>query len=132
MLLQSVRASLCARKDARRLALAGLLDSRRGAHRLIGLVLHSPRLIRLGILVVHALAEILDALGHVAHQLRNLAASKEQQNHDEYDEPVPDRKGTHIVSLTYSRVAPDLFVFLLCFKHKYVRKMNINPDVLCI
>src|SRR3546814_4765757 len=45
---------------------------------------------------LEALLEGVDALSHVAHQLRNLAAAAEQdQDHRQHDEPVPDTTASH-------------------------------------
>src|SRR5208282_2408123 len=44
----------------------------------------------------HALPEGFDALGDVAHHVRNLAAAAEHQQQDTADDqPMPDTKGTH-------------------------------------
>ena len=51
------------------------------------------------IVVSHALLEALDALGHVAHQFRNLAAAEHQKHDHQNDQPVPNRKRTHCMSL---------------------------------
>ena len=46
---------------------------------------------RLGrVLVGHALLEALDALGDVAHQFGNLAATEQQQDDRKDDQPMPD------------------------------------------
>src|SRR5215470_9873229 len=43
-----------------------------------------------------ALLERLDALGEVAHQLRNLAtAAKQQKTNRQYDDPMPNAHRTH-------------------------------------
>src|SRR5262245_38313573 len=43
----------------------------------------------------HALLERLDALSDVTHQLGDLAASEQQQDHGDHHDPVPDTHGTH-------------------------------------
>src|SRR5271168_1761917 len=45
--------------------------------------------------VLHALLEGLDALGDVTHQVGNLAATKQQQDDCDHDDPVPNAKRTH-------------------------------------
>src|SRR6185437_7882094 len=52
---------------------------------------------RLGVFgIVQALAKALDALRHVAHQIRNLAASAEQEKDDDrQDQNVPNAEATH-------------------------------------
>src|SRR6266550_1703603 len=65
---------------------------RRRRHRLMvnGLGVGLDRLVGL-VLVRKTLLERLDALGEVAHQLGNLAATAEQQEHDgSRDDPVPN------------------------------------------
>src|SRR3546814_5402492 len=48
------------------------------------------------LLFFQALLEGVDALTHVTHQLRNLAAAAEQDQHNgQHDEPVPDTKTSH-------------------------------------
>src|SRR3546814_336823 len=48
------------------------------------------------VLFFQALLEGVDALTHVTHQLRNLAAAAEQDQHNgQHDEPVPDTKTSH-------------------------------------
>src|SRR5690606_36345490 len=89
-----VRASAKSGRRARQ-HLGGLGRLRLGGlHRLVGAMFH--RLGRLArfrfVLVRHALLEALDALGHVAHQLRNLAAAEQEQHDDQHDQPVPDGK----------------------------------------
>src|SRR4051794_6058084 len=42
------------------------------------------------VVVLHALLERLDALRHVAHQIRNLAATEQQQDHCDHQDPVPN------------------------------------------
>src|ERR1700752_4591848 len=48
---------------------------------------------------LHALLEGLDARGDVAHQIRNLAAPKQQQDHCDHDDPVPNAHRTHPATL---------------------------------
>ena len=48
-----------------------------------------------GLVVGHALLEGLDALRDVAHQLGNLAAPEQQQDHGDHHDPVPDTQRTH-------------------------------------
>jgi hypothetical protein len=50
-------------------------------------------------IVLHALLEGLDALRDVAHQVRNLAATEQQQDHCDHDDPVPNAKRTHPATL---------------------------------
>src|SRR4029453_4490912 len=83
-----------------RVLLHGLGRSRTLAH-LRWLVLLGG-LVFLGRLVVlrHALLETLYALGHVAHDRGNLAATTEQQERQgPEDEPVPDAQATHFIPL---------------------------------
>src|SRR3546814_220093 len=47
------------------------------------------------VVVLHALLEALDALGYVTHQPGNAAAAEQQHDHQENDDPVHQRKGTH-------------------------------------
>src|SRR5690606_14033120 len=53
----------------------------------ITLLLVGAMLDRLGLvgIVGHSLAEVLYALGHVAHQLRNLAPAEQEQHHHEHN-----------------------------------------------
>jgi hypothetical protein len=49
-----------------------------------------------GVGLVQPLPKTFDALGHVAHQIGNLAAPAEQENgHDHKDQDVPDAERTH-------------------------------------
>src|SRR5437868_3863013 len=58
------------------------------------------RLDGLCVLVRQALAEALDALGDIAHQLGNLAPTSEEDHHEgSDDEPMPNREGTHSINL---------------------------------
>ena len=47
------------------------------------------------IVIGHAFLEGFDALRDIAHQLGNLAASKQQQHHADDDDPVPNTQATH-------------------------------------
>src|SRR6266702_1932646 len=47
------------------------------------------------VVVLHALLEGLDALRHVAHEIRNLAAAEHQTDHCDHQDPVPNAKRTH-------------------------------------
>src|SRR3984957_15567475 len=53
-------------------------------------------------IVLHALLEGLDALRDVAHQIRNLAATEQQQDDCDHDDPVPNAKRTHPATLQTS------------------------------
>ena len=81
------------RRSGRTLDLA-LGRSRLGVGLMIdGLGVHRLRLG--GVVVGHALLERLDALGDVAHQVGNLAAPEQQQNHSNHHDPVPNTQATH-------------------------------------
>src|SRR5258708_33794355 len=51
------------------------------------------------VVVLHAFLEGLDALRDIAHQVRNLAAAEQQQDHCDHDDPVPNAKRTHPATL---------------------------------
>src|SRR6476659_9257809 len=72
----------CRRRRWRRIVIDGL-------HRFGGLV--GGRLV----IVLHALLEGLDALRDVTHQVGDLAAAEQQQDHCDHDDPVPNAKRTH-------------------------------------
>src|SRR5262249_2692582 len=55
----------------------------------------APGLSGRGVVVSHALLEGFDALGHVAHHFRNLAASEQKQHNQDDNDPVPDTQTTH-------------------------------------
>src|ERR1700693_4503449 len=61
--------------------------------------LHGFGLFRSLVIVLHALLEGLDALRNIAHQIRNLAATEQQQDDCDHDDPVPNAKRTHPASL---------------------------------
>src|SRR5436309_748181 len=44
---------------------------------------------------LHALLEGLDALGDIAHQLRDLAPAEQQQDDGDDDDPVPNAQAAH-------------------------------------
>src|SRR5260370_20474082 len=66
--------------------------------------LHGLGLFRSLVIVLHALLEGLDALRDVAHQIRNLAATEQQQDDCDHHDPVPNAKRTHPATLQ-TRVA---------------------------
>src|SRR5271169_5880307 len=83
-------------------SLAADIRSRRRGRR--GVVIDG--LDRLGLLgglfvVLHALLEGLDTLRDVAHQVRNLAAAEQQQDHCDHHDPVPNAKRTHPATLQH-------------------------------
>src|SRR5215212_6839724 len=47
------------------------------------------------VFLAHALLEGFDALGDVAHHVRDLAAPEQQQDDDAHDEPMPNAYATH-------------------------------------
>src|SRR5579863_6563413 len=57
------------------------------------------------VVVLHALLEGLDALGDVTHQVGNLAATKQQQDDPDHDDPVPNAQRTHPATLQNARNA---------------------------
>src|SRR5882757_11158312 len=61
--------------------------------------LHGLGLFRSLVIVLHALLEGLDALRDVAHQIGNLAATEQQQDDCDHDDPVPNAKRTHPATL---------------------------------
>src|SRR3954447_5343925 len=67
--------------------------------------LHRLRLFRSFVIVLHALLEGLDTLRDVAHQVRNLATTKQQQDDCDHDDPVPNAKRTHPATLSNARPA---------------------------
>src|ERR1700688_3121521 len=73
--------------------------------------LHRFSLLRHLVVVLHALLEGLDALRHVAHQIGNLAAAEQQQDHCDHHDPVPNAKRTHPATLQNTRPAtrPNLY-----------------------
>src|SRR5215208_5919988 len=77
-------------------------DVRPRCRRLRGVVvdgLHGLGLFRSLLLVLHALLERLDALRDIAHEVRYLAATKQQQDDCDHDDPVPNAKRTHPATL---------------------------------
>src|SRR6202035_1757930 len=57
------------------------------------------------VVVLHALLEGLDALGDVAHQVGNLAATEQEQDDPDHDDPVPNAQRTHPATLQNARNA---------------------------
>src|SRR5215216_7103703 len=100
----------------RRSRLHGLGGARLDGLRIVlleGVVL-LDRLLVLG----HALLEALDALGHVTHDRRDLAAAAEQQEgNGQEDQPVPDAQATH-VSVTPLRRSAALSPFGRHYRRK--------------
>jgi hypothetical protein len=72
--------------------------------------LYGLGLFRSLVIVLHALLEGLDALCDIAHQIRNLAATEQQQDDCDHDDPVPNAKRSHPATLQNQRPAiqPDL------------------------
>src|SRR4051812_46054867 len=64
-----------------------------------------------GFVVGHAFLEGFDALGNVAHQLGNLAASEQQQDHGDHHDPVPYTQRTHRKTLRTERRTAALSVW---------------------
>src|SRR3977135_1363766 len=73
---------------------ADIRARRRGGRRVVIDRLHWLVLFRSLVIVLHALLEGLDALRDVAHQVRNLATAKQQQDDCDHDDPVPNAKRT--------------------------------------
>src|SRR6478735_6875313 len=123
-------------------ALADLALDRRNLRRFDALVLDGLRrlgLDRLGrFLVGHALLEGLDALGDVAHQLGNLAASEQQHDDDAHDDPMPDAYATHTINSRYRTPPVDgcriklLLARNLCVrcgKNKNLVRIDVDADI---
>src|SRR5882724_10623982 len=87
-------------------SLAADIRPRRGVRRSVMIDrLHGLGLFCSLFIVLHALLEGLDALRHVAHQVGNLAPTKQQQDDCDHDDPVPNAKRTHPATLQ-TREAP--------------------------
>src|SRR3546814_441961 len=90
---------VCSSDLASASAVGSLVPVVRGSHRglpvdRLGIVFGLAVLLL--VLIFQALLEGVDALTHVTHQLRNLAAAAEQDQHNgQHDEPVPDTKTSH-------------------------------------
>src|SRR4051812_37900645 len=79
--------------------LAADVGSGRGRRGIVFEGLRRLRLVGDLVVVLHTLFEGLDALRHVAHQIRNLAAAEQQQDHCDHQDPVPNAKRTHPATL---------------------------------
>src|SRR3954471_17635780 len=66
--------------------LAADVGPRRGRRAVVLDGLGGLRLVRDLVVVLHALLEGLDALGHVAHQIRDLATAEQQQDHCDHQD----------------------------------------------
>jgi hypothetical protein len=74
--------------------------------------LHGLGLFRSLVIVLHALLEGFDALRDITHQIRNLAATEQQQDDCDHDDPVPNAKRTRPATL-----------------HRSMRSIDIRLDV---